>query len=262
MPKTPRVAAGSCAVLLVCALAGCSGGDGSHDGSGSGGDASPFAPAVAAQGGALPGGGRLVITTEGGVRLVGGGGDRVRVEDGTKAHWDGEGPTRTLDLPCDENDRRAEKNCGGMPVVHVPSGADVTVSARNAGVDVTGVRGALTLTTVNGDVTVQDAGDRHERSRLVTRNGSVRATGLRAAHLGAETVNGDVDLACDNAPGDVSGVSRNGSVRVTLPSDAPSYAADATTVNGRTDVDVPSSSPKEHELSLRTVNGDVEAHRG
>lgn len=185
--------------------------------------------------------------------------------DGTTlARWDGDGSTHTLDLPCNEVDDRARDNCGGMPLVRVPSGVTLTVRARDAGIDVSDVRGELSLSTVNGDVTVQDSGAKEARQHLVTRNGSVRATGLAARELGAETVNGDVDLLCTTSPDALHGVTRNGSVRVTLPAGAPPYATDASTVNGRSTVDVPAADPADHprRLTLRSVNGDTEVHRG
>lgn len=213
----------------------------------------------------LADGSRLVITTQGGVRVVGTADDHVTVDGSILAHWDGDGDGRahTLDLPCDEGDERARDNCGGMPLVRVPTGVTLTVRARNAGIDVSDVRGELSLTTVNGDVTVQDSGAESARRHLVTRNGSVRATGLRSRGVGAETVNGDVDLLCVTSPDTLDGVTRNGSVRVTLPADAPPYTTDASTVNGRSTVDIPvaASSDHRHRLTLRTVNGDTEAHR-
>ncbi|SED16235.1 Putative adhesin [Streptomyces sp. 2131.1] len=207
---------------------------------------------------------RLVITTQGGVRVVGTDGDHVTVDDSVLAHGDGDGGTYTLDLPCDEGDDRAKENCGGMPLVRVPAGVTLTVRARNAGIDVSDVRGELSLSTVNGDVTVQDSGTKSARQHLVTRNGSVRATGLRGVGIDAETVNGDVDVQCATAPDTVDGVTRNGSARVSLPADAPAYATDARTVNGRSTTDVPAAEPSDrtHRLTLRTVNGDTEAHRG
>lgn len=208
-------------------------------------------------------GSRLVITTQGGVRVIGTDDDHLTVDEAVLAHGDGDGGTYSLDLPCDEGDDRAKVNCGGMPLVRVPSGVTLTVRARNAGIDVSDVRGALSLSTVNGDVTVQDAGTKSARQHLVTRNGSVRATGLKGAGIEAETVNGDVDLGCAHSPGTLDGVTRNGSVRVTLPSDAPAYATDAQTVNGRSTTNIPSdASDHTHRLSLRTVNGDTEARRG
>ncbi|MFE9253162.1 DUF4097 domain-containing protein [Streptomyces sp. NPDC007088] len=276
MPRRSRLVAGAgCALLPLLALTACGhdGADDARDGSFAGrpvsgtrhdghderaGHERDFRQA------ALPSGARLVITTQGGVRVTGTSGDVVRVEDTTLAHWDGEGGTRTLDLPCDEGDERARDNCGSMPLVHVPAGTSVTVRARNAGIDVSDVTGALTLSTVNGDVTVQDSGANRAEHHLVTRNGSVRATGLKARTVGAETVNGDVDLLCLNSPAALDGVTRNGSARVTLPAGAPAYATDATTVNGRSTVDLPAAAPGDagHRLTLRTVNGDTEAHRG
>ncbi|TWV33476.1 DUF4097 family beta strand repeat protein [Streptomyces misionensis] len=212
---------------------------------------------------ALADGSRLLITTQGGVRVVGTDDDHVAVDDRTFARWTGDGRTHTLDLPCDEADGRAGDNCGGMPLVRVPSGVTLTVRARDAGIDVSQVRGELSLSTVNGDVTVQDSGTNRGRLHLVTRNGSIRATGLAARGVGAETVDGDVDLLCATSPDTLDGVTRNGSVRVTLPADAPPYATDAGTTNGRSTVDVPAAAgDHRHRLTLRTVNGDTEVHRG
>ncbi|MGW2474857.1 DUF4097 family beta strand repeat-containing protein [Streptomyces sp. NPDC001665] len=213
-------------------------------------------------------GDRLVITTQGGVRVVGTDGDHVTVDDSVLAHGDDahgdDGDTYTLDLPCDESDDRARANCGGMPLVRVPAGVTLTVRARNAGIDVSDVRGGLSLSTVNGDVTVQDAGTKDARQHLVTRNGSVRATGLKGAGVEAETVNGDVDLGCATSPDTLSGVTRNGSARVTLPAGTPAYATEAHTVNGRSTSDIPAAEPSDrtHRLTLRTVNGDTEARLG
>ncbi|MFH8342575.1 DUF4097 family beta strand repeat-containing protein [Streptomyces sp. AM6-12] len=249
-----------CALLPLLALTACDHGGGELPlpGAVRGARGGQFERAVLADGG------RLVITTQGGVRVVGTDDGSVSVDDATLARWGGHGGTHTLDLPCDEGDDRAKGNCGGMPLVHVPTGVTLTVRAHDAGIDVTGVRGELSLSTVNGDVTVRDSGTKGARQRLVTRNGSVRATGLAARGVAAETVNGDVDLLCATSPGTLDGVTRNGSVRVTLPADAPPYATDARTVNGRSAVGVPAARSADHRyrLALRTVNGDVEAHRG
>ncbi|MFJ4436199.1 DUF4097 family beta strand repeat-containing protein [Streptomyces sp. NPDC088923] len=209
----------------------------------------------------VPEGGRLIVTTEGGVRIVGTDTSVVRVADGTGARWSADGKTRVLDLPCAG---AAHEDCGRMPLVRVPRGTAVRVEARNAGVEVTDVRGALRLDTVNGDVVVRDAGEAHALQRLATRNGSVRATGLAARRVEAETVNGDVDLRTTTSPDLLSGTTRNGSVRVTLPADPPPYAVRATTVNGRTVNDLPdaSAADPDHHLTLRTVNGDTEVRTG
>ncbi|EFK99464.1 conserved hypothetical protein, partial [Streptomyces sp. SPB78] len=169
---------------------------------------------------------------------------------------------RTAPSTCPARGPRA-RTAGRMPLVRVPRGTAVTVEARNAGVEDTDVRGPLRLGTVNGDVVVRDAGDAHGLQRLATRNGSVRATGLAARRVEAGTVNGDVDLRTTTSPVRLSGTTRNGSVRVTLPADPPPYAVRATTVNGRTVNDLPdASAASNHRLTLRTVNGDTEVHPG
>ncbi|WP_326671016.1 DUF4097 family beta strand repeat-containing protein [Streptomyces sp. NBC_01257] len=254
-----RTVRAGCALVPLLVLTACG-----HDGAD---QAQPGAAHTSSDGAfrttSLTQGSRLVITTQGGVRVVGTDDDHLTVDEAVLAHGDGDGGTYSLDLPCDEGDDRAKANCGGMPLVRVPSGVTLTVRARNAGIDVSDVRGALSLSTVNGDVTVQDAGAKNARQHLVTRNGSVRATGLQGAGIEAETVNGDVDLGCATSPGTLDGVTRNGSVHVTLPSAAPAYATDAQTVNGRSTTNIPSdASDHTHRLSLRTVNGDTEARRG
>ncbi|MFD7921613.1 DUF4097 family beta strand repeat-containing protein [Streptomyces sp. NPDC059740] len=248
--RAPLAAAGGL-LLLALGTAGCAGTDSGTV---------PHGPPGASPGRRqLPAGGHLIVTTEGGVRLVGSAGHGVTVAGGTKADWSGEGATRTLDLPCGQADRDA---CSGVSVVHVPSDASVTVRARTAGVDVSDVHGSLDLTTVDGDVTVEDAGRSHGTDRLTTRNGSVRVVGLGGGRIEAQTVNGDVELACATSPTAVRGVTRNGSVRLALPATAPSYLTEATTVNGTATVEVPARGADGHRLTLRTVNGDVEAHRG
>lgn len=254
-----RPARAGCALVSLLALAACGhGGDRTVPGAVPGERGGTFHKA------ALADGSRLVITTQGGVRVVGTDDGSVSVDGATLARWDGDGSTHTLDLPCDQGDDRARDNCGGMPLIQVPIGVTLTVRAHDAGIDVSDVRGELRLSTVNGDVTVQDSGTKGAHQHLVTRNGSVRATGLAAREVGAETVNGDVDLLCTTSPDALDGVTRNGSVRVTLPAGAPPYATDASTVNGRSTVDVPAAGSAGHprRLALRTVNGDTEVHRG
>ncbi|MEW2622992.1 DUF4097 family beta strand repeat-containing protein [Streptomyces sp. NPDC048106] len=259
-PHGGRAAWAGCALLPLLLLTACDhdGGDRPLPGSLHGEHTGEFEKAALAEGS------RLVITTQGGVRVVGTDDDSVTVGGATLARWDGDGHTHTLDLPCDEGDDRTRDNCGGMPLVRVPTGVTLTVRARNAGIDVSDVRAELSLSTVNGDITVQASGTKGARQHLVTRNGSVRATGLKTRAVDAETVNGDVDLLCTTSPDTLNGVTRNGSVRVTLPADAPPYATDASTVNGRSTVDIPATDSRapRHRLTLRTVNGDTEVHEG
>ncbi|MDI5964381.1 DUF4097 family beta strand repeat-containing protein [Streptantibioticus silvisoli] len=239
-PRRPLTAPLALAGALL--LAGC-------------GHTASAAPAA----GTLPSGGHLVIVTDNGVVLRPADGRRAAADRTVRSRWTRHGSTWVLDLACPAHPP-AGAGCPRTPTVEVPAGTSVTVSARNAGVDAAGLTGSLDLTTVNGDVTVEKAGSAHATVRLTTRNGSVRATGLRAAHLGAVTVNGDVVLGCSAAPGTVDATTTNGSVGVTVPPGGPGYAVGARTTNGRTDVTLPTAaagSPR--TMTLRTVNGDVTA---
>lgn len=232
----------------------------------------------------LGGDARLVITTENGVRLRPADGKRAVTDPQVAARWSHRGDSWVLDLSCrdadgdgddrdgdgdrrgDPDDRDGDGDRGGacprMPVVDVPAVASVTVTARNAGIDVAQVASPLDLTTVNGDVTVVRSGRDGATVRLTTRNGSVRAEDLRSGRLNAGTVNGDVTLASATAPSPLTAATTNGSLRVSLPHTAPAYRTAATTRNGTTSVTLPTTADATGPtLTLTTVNGDATATR-
>jgi hypothetical protein len=206
-------------------------------------------------------GDHVVIATDNGLRLRPADGDRVTVDDRVDEHWSRHGRVWTLDVSCAE--RTADGgNCPRMPYVEIPDGVSVTVTARNAGVDAAGVAAALDLTTVNGDVTVTRSGRDDADLRLSTRNGSVRATGVTAGRVHAQTTNGDVVVRCAAVPSGVGAATVNGSVDVTVPHDSPAYRVTASTDNGRATVAVPArDADQDHTMTLTTVNGDVDARR-
>lgn len=204
---------------------------------------------------------QVVISTDNGLRLRPADGDQVTVDDRVEKHWSHHEDVWTLDLTC--GDRTADDgDCPRMPYVGIPDGLRVTATARNAGVDVAGVAAALDITTVNGDVTLARSGGEGADVRLSTRNGSVRATAVKARRLYAATTNGDVVLGCTAVPSGVTATTVNGSVDVTVPHDSPAYRVAASTDNGRARVAVPvRRADPDHTMTLTTVNGDVEAHR-
>ncbi|MCX5397322.1 DUF4097 family beta strand repeat-containing protein [Streptomyces sp. NBC_00102] len=246
-------------LLVLPLLAACGG----HDGDFRTRSAAAAAPE-------LSGDTRLVITTENGVRLRPSEGGRIVTDARVHAGWSHRGDTWVLDLNCrdadgddgDGDDRRGDGACPRTPVVDVPAVASVTVTARNAGIDVAGVDAPLDLTTVNGDVTVVRSGRDGAPVRLTTRNGSVRAEALRSGRLHAGTVNGDVTLSSATAPAPLAAATTNGSLRVSLPHGAPAYRVTATTRNGTTSVTVPTTADATGPaLTLTTVNGDATATR-
>jgi hypothetical protein len=263
---TGAVLGAVCAALAVT-LTACGSGGGGSDGGGWPGpvrtqpSGDPGASRTAAGGTSSPSafghGDRLVVTTRNGVRLRPAGDGRASVHGAADAHWSHREGAWVLDLTCP-----AGGSCARMPTVDVPAGTPVTVSARDAGIDVAGVAASLNLSTVNGDVTSTGAGAADASVALATRNGSVRTTGLAAASLAASTVNGDVVLGCTHAPGSVNAVTTNGSVALTVPRGAAPYAVRAAAQNGQSRIDVPSRQGGPATLVLRTVNGDVTASEG
>ncbi|PWI20749.1 hypothetical protein DI272_29960 [Streptomyces sp. Act143] len=204
-------------------------------------------------------GDEVLISTDNGLRLRPADGDHITVDDRIDAHWSRHDDRWTLDLGCADHDGHG---CPRMPYVTIPDGAKVTVTARNAGIDVVDVAAALDVTTVNGDVTVTHSGQDDAPLRLSTRNGSVRASSVEADGLRATTVNGDVVLQCAAAPTGVTARTVNGSVDVTVPRDAPAYHVTMGTDNGRTTTDVHAQGADRNRLmTLSTVNGDVTARR-
>ncbi|WP_406464674.1 DUF4097 family beta strand repeat-containing protein [Streptomyces sp. NBC_00111] len=241
------------ALLAVVPLAAACGGG--HDGN-LGGRPGPEPPALSR-------GTHLLITTDNGVRLRPADGERAATDRHVTSRWFRHDDTWTLDLTCTDHGGQDRPDCPRMPVVAVPAGTSVTVTARNAGVDAVGVEAELDLTTVNGDVTVARSGRDDASVRLVTRNGSVRTSTLHSVRLHAETVNGDVTIGSATSPAGLTALTTNGSVRVALPHDSPGYRTTATARNGRTSVTVPGpTGGTGHAMSLTTVNGDVTAARG
>jgi len=200
----------------------------------------------------------LLITSDNGLRLRPADGRHVTVDDRVEEHWSHRDDVWTPDLSAD---RAADAGgCPRMPHVEVPGGMSVTVTARNAGVDVADVAAALDVTTVNGGVTVARSGHGDAAVRLSTRNGSVRGTALETDRLHAESTNGDVVLACTVVPTRVTATTVNGSVDVTVPHDTPAYRVSAAADNGRVTAIVPTRhAGRSHTMTLTTVNGDGDA---
>lgn len=248
---TSRTRSLAVGLVMLPALAACGGGSDAHG-----------QPGLGAAELTDPANARLVITTDNGLRVRPTDGDHVAVSRSVTPHWSHHDRTWVLDLSCHRRhgDDDGDRPCPRMPTVDVPAGTAVTVSARNAGIDVAGVTGALDLTTVNGDVVAARSGQADAPVRLTTRNGSVRASDLRASTLHAATVNGDVVLGCTTAPRRVTATTTNGSVDTVVPDDSPAYRVTATTDNGRTSTTVATEdAAADRTMTLTTVNGDVRA---
>ncbi|HET7537036.1 MAG TPA: DUF4097 family beta strand repeat-containing protein [Candidatus Didemnitutus sp.] len=145
---------------------------------------------------------------------------------------------------------------GGYPnggvdyTLRVPANATLQkIDSVNSNITVTGVKGAMTLVTVNGAIKAQDA----------------------AAASKFETVNGSVDVEYDTMPvtGKIELESVNGSTTITVPKGA-GFDLKASSVNGRASCALPITLTKSggHHLKghvgtggpsveLETVNGSL-----
>jgi putative adhesin len=139
-------------------------------------------------------------------------------------------------------------------VVRVPRGARVRVESVNGRVEITGITGEVAASTVNGTLELHDL----------------------AGPVDASTVNGTAEVALARVdPSSRNHISTtNGTVRLTLPSDA-SAEIDARTTNGgiACDFDLADETRSRRRLEgrigsggarfeLRTVNGAVNIDRG
>lgn len=92
--------------------------------------------------------------------------------------------------------------------VAVPAGARVIARTRSADVAITGVKGDVEARTENGDITVEDAGQRLD---LVTLSGDVEARNL-TGDVQIKTMNGDVKVS--DLRGDFEAESVSGSIEL------------------------------------------------
>jgi Putative adhesin len=136
----------------------------------------------------------------------------------------------------------------------VPSGAALIVTSQAANISVSGVQGALTLHSGDGDVHVASASG---PLQLSSANGDVTGTGLSSSQVQASSNNGTVDLTFTGVPQTVTGSSDNGSVIVGLPRGPTTYLVSATSDNGSHSVGVPTNSTSDRHIVVSSSNGNV-----
>ncbi len=142
---------------------------------------------------------------------------------------------------------------GGVSVeytVRVPKGVLFAANTVNGGISAEGLTAAVQVETVNGGIEISTTGGVH-----------------------AQAVNGSIRASVGGTAGDLSFATVNGSIAVSLPSNA-SVDVKAQTVSGSISTDFPLNiprtrpgTPKEasgqigsggHDLSMETVNGSIE----
>ncbi|MEU5161444.1 DUF4097 family beta strand repeat-containing protein [Streptomyces sp. NPDC020875] len=145
-------------------------------------------------------------------------------------------------------------NCEARHTVEVPRGVALTVKSDNGKVTASGFTGKLDLSTDNGDVVVRDTTG---ELRLSSDNGNVRAEGVSARKIWADTDNGDLKVRMKGAADQLEASSDNGDVVVELAADRAPYAVTARSDNGSRKVEVPEDDGSPRVVRATNENGNV-----
>lgn len=218
---------------------------------------------------------RLATHGGGAVRVVGDGGDRIRVD----FRWrEGLKPPRVrarlvgdrlvVDTRCAE---LLNAFCRVDATVHVPRGTaidgggdtrievvdvggPVALTVEDGAVRVTGAEGPVRVEGDNGSIRVADS-----TGPLVLRtdNGSIRTEGVRAETVEAESANGRIELDLADPPTTVSARTDNGSITVLVPDDGEPYATSLASDNGGTDDPILTAPTADRRITARSDNGSV-----
>ncbi|CAM5460511.1 Putative adhesin domain-containing protein OS=Streptomyces lavendulae subsp. lavendulae OX=58340 GN=SLAV_10445 PE=4 SV=1 [Streptomyces lavendulae subsp. lavendulae] len=178
----------------------------------------------------------------GNVQVVQGDGETVKVTEDAKyasgkkpktEHYVTDGKL-TLKVGSDCRDGISDADCSVDYKVEVPSGVAVTVRSGGGTVGLTGVTGAVDVSSGGGEV---------------------KAKGLAASKLKAVSSGGTIDVNWVKPPDDVNVEAKGGNVTVRVPDD--SYNVSANTSLGSEKVEVKSSSTASRRIVAHTFAGDV-----
>ncbi|MCC2267375.1 DUF4097 domain-containing protein [Streptomyces sp. CT1-17] len=165
-----------------------------------------------------------------------------------KASWELDGAQLKLNADCGA----VINDCTTRYEVRVPKDVALSVEGDNGKTDAAGFGKGLRISSDNGAVHVSDvSGD----VALHSGSGELKATGLAAGRVEAESDNGKVDLSFASVPDQVDVYTENGEVTVEVP-DAP-YKVTTETENGDVRADVPTDGNSAHAISVRTENGAI-----
>jgi hypothetical protein len=218
----------------------------------------------------------LDVDGGGTVRVVGDGGDEVRVEarwregiKGPSIAVRNTGDRVTVDASCPTF---VNMVCRVSATIHVPRGTLVTgggdspiqvvdvggrvdLASESGSVAVEGAEGSVRVSTENGSINVADTAG---ALSLSTDNGRITTSGVRATSVVASTSNGRIVLDLATAPESVVARSSNGSITVLVPDDeGVAYATAASSDNGGVDELIRTDPTSERTIEARTDNGSV-----
>ncbi len=182
-----------------------------------------------------------VDTSNGAVEIVGGARDTIDITARLRESSEGEarftvredGDVLTLDGECDGH---WWSDCKVGFEVRVPPGFDVDVDTDS---------GRIAIDGIDGDV------------RASSDNGAIVGDGLTADDVSAETDNGAINIAFDDAPERVSAITDNGAIEIRV-GGGDTYDVEACTDNGAIDIGVRTDPDAERSITTRTDNGSID----
>jgi DUF4097 and DUF4098 domain-containing protein YvlB len=145
----------------------------------------------------------------------------------------------------------------------VPKGATLELRSSNGSITVLGSTGDVTANTSNGKIEIEDSTG---KLKLDTSNGHIEIKAENSI-VAAHTSNGTIEFKGALAAGDHSFRTSNGSITLSLPSNA-SFKFDAQTSNGKVTSEFAvnrTGGSRDSELrgtiELRTSNGRIEIRK-
>ncbi|MEU5877583.1 DUF4097 family beta strand repeat-containing protein [Spirillospora sp. NPDC047279] len=184
------------------------------------------------------------------------------------------GGTLTLGAKCEGN-VIGFSSCGVAYRVEVPRGTSLDLHNDDGALKVSGLRGAVRLSTDTGSITATGleasslfarTGDgsirlngRAANAELRTDTGSIKGDGLNVDRLTAHTGDGTINVRFTAPPGSVDATTDTGSVELAVPTGEP-YAISLKADTGSLDVDaaVRRDDAAPRKIKVRTGDGSVD----
>lgn len=163
-----------------------------------------------------------------------------------KEQWNGD--TLRISAVCPD-----DNNCTVDYTVRVPEAVAVQAHTDSGDLSVRDLTKNLDLKNQSGDIDVRNAAG---QVRITGDSGDITGSGLRSADVEVRTKSGNVSLAFKNAPTSAKAVVDAGAIEIAVPR-ADGYRVQATTKDGRRDVEVRDERGGKHSIVAQLVSGNV-----
>lgn len=138
--------------------------------------------------------------------------------------------------------------------VSIPAGVDVTARTGTGDLRLSGLSGAVDISTDTGDV---DLSGLSGRVTAGTGTGDLTGEDLGSPWISTTTGTGELSLEFGTAPDTVSAVVGTGDLKIELPESSGGYRVDASTGTGEREVEVPQDDDASRRIHAQVETGDV-----